>query len=138
MLAFQSINKIYETYKLVVRLKSTVTCIFIAGYQWCDIEKCVKWMVPFAIVIRETGSSKLKHFRGVPAEDAHNIQTHINSLDLLVSTVPCFPDKDLKLPGQPLHCASYRLQMILKRLQFFLIPWKRKIGINGSYLLNII
>ena len=91
MLAFQSINKIYETYKPVVRLKSSVTCIFIAGYQWCDIEKCVKWMVPFAIVIRETGSSKLKHFRGVPAEDAHNIQTHINSLDLLVSTVSCFP-----------------------------------------------
>ncbi|KAB0347971.1 G1/S-specific cyclin-E1 isoform X1 [Muntiacus reevesi] len=55
----------------------------VSGYQWCDIEKCVKWMVPFAIVIRETGSSKLKHFRGVPAEDAHNIQTHINSLDLL-------------------------------------------------------
>nr|XP_044615619.1 G1/S-specific cyclin-E1 isoform X2 [Equus asinus] len=55
----------------------------VSGYQWCDIEKCVKWMVPFAMVIRETGSSKLKHFRGVPAEDAHNIQTHLNSLDLL-------------------------------------------------------
>lgn len=40
-------------------------------------------MVPFAMVIRETGSSKLKHFRGVPAEDIHYIQTHINSLDLL-------------------------------------------------------
>ncbi|XP_062967659.1 G1/S-specific cyclin-E1 isoform X2 [Cynocephalus volans] len=55
----------------------------VSGYQWCDIENCVKWMVPFAMVIRETGSSKLKHFRGVAAEDAHNIQTHINSLDLL-------------------------------------------------------
>lgn len=55
----------------------------VSGYQWCDIEKCVKWMVPFAMVIRETGSSKLKHFKGVHAEDAHNIQTHINSLDLL-------------------------------------------------------
>lgn len=55
----------------------------VSGYQWCDIEKCVKWMVPFAMVIRETGSSKLKYFRGVPTEDAHNIQTHINSLDLL-------------------------------------------------------
>lgn len=60
----------------------------ITGYQWCDIEKCVKWMVPFAMVIRETGSSKLKQFRGVPAEDAHNIQTHLNSLDLLVSPLP--------------------------------------------------
>lgn len=45
-------------------------------------------MVPFAMVIREAGSSKLKHFRGVPAEDAHNIQTHLNSLGLLVSTPP--------------------------------------------------
>ncbi|XP_039736678.1 G1/S-specific cyclin-E1 isoform X1 [Pteropus medius] len=55
----------------------------VSGYQWRDVEKCVKWMVPFAMVIRETGSSKLKQFRGVPAEDAHNIQTHLNSLDLL-------------------------------------------------------
>ncbi|XP_045235645.1 G1/S-specific cyclin-E1 isoform X5 [Macaca fascicularis] len=55
----------------------------VSGYQWCDIENCVKWMVPFAMVIRETGSSKLKHFRGVADEDAHNIQTHRDSLDLL-------------------------------------------------------
>ncbi|XP_033621866.1 G1/S-specific cyclin-E1, partial [Fukomys damarensis] len=55
----------------------------VSGYQWCDIEKCVKWMVPFVMVIRESGSSKIKHFRGVPVEDAHNIQTHINSLDML-------------------------------------------------------
>lgn len=55
----------------------------VSGFQWCDIEKCVKWMVPFAMVIREAGSSKLKQFRGVPPEDAHNIQTHLNSLDLL-------------------------------------------------------
>ena len=71
-------------------------------------------MVPFAMVIRETGGSKLKHFRGVPAEDAHNIQTHINSLDLLVSTVPCFPDEFLKLPEQPLHSLSHRLQISQK------------------------
>lgn len=62
--------------------------VSVAGYQWRDVEKCVKWMVPFAMVIRETGSSKLKQFRGVPAEDAHNIQTHLNSLDLLVSPLP--------------------------------------------------
>ncbi|ERE50879.1 G1/S-specific cyclin-E1-like protein [Cricetulus griseus] len=55
----------------------------VSGYQWCDIEKCVKWMVPFAMAFREVGSSKLKHFRGVPMENAHNIQTHANSLDLL-------------------------------------------------------
>lgn len=54
------------------------------GYEWCEIEECVKWMVPFAMAIREVGSSKLKHFRGIAPEDLHNIQTHINSLDLLV------------------------------------------------------
>lgn len=70
--------------------------VFLAGHQWCDIEKCVKWMVPFALVIREAGSSKLKQFRGVPAEDAHNIQTHLNSLGLLVSTPPP-PDRSARL-----------------------------------------
>ncbi|XP_006867446.1 PREDICTED: G1/S-specific cyclin-E1 [Chrysochloris asiatica] len=55
----------------------------VSGYEWCDIEKCVKWMVPFAMVIRETGSSKLKYFRGIPLEETHHVQTHINSLDLL-------------------------------------------------------
>lgn len=68
-------------------------------------------MVPFAMVIRETGSSKLKHFRGVPAEDAHNIQTHINSLDLLVSSVPSFPEKLIKLPNQPPHASAGRRQI---------------------------
>uniref|UniRef100_A0A2K5C5W5 Uncharacterized protein n=1 Tax=Aotus nancymaae TaxID=37293 RepID=A0A2K5C5W5_AOTNA len=55
----------------------------VSGYEWCDIENCAKWMVPFAMVIRETGTSKLKHFRGVADDDAHNIQTHRDSLDLL-------------------------------------------------------
>lgn len=52
------------------------------------------------MVIRETGSSKLKQFRGVPAEDAHNIQTHLNSLDLLVSPL-LFPHGFRKLPTHP-------------------------------------
>ncbi|XP_058010770.1 G1/S-specific cyclin-E1 isoform X2 [Ahaetulla prasina] len=55
----------------------------VSGYELSDIEKCVKWMVPFAMAIKEVGSSVLKHFRGVPAEDLHNIQTHINTFDLL-------------------------------------------------------
>lgn len=44
----------------------------------------MKWMVPFAMALREVGSSKLKHFSGIPPEDLHNIQMHINSFDLLV------------------------------------------------------
>lgn len=59
-----------------------VSCV--AGYEFCEIEECVKWMVPFAMALREVGSSKLKHFSGIAPEDLHNIQTHINSFDLLV------------------------------------------------------
>lgn len=57
-------------------------------------------MVPFAMVIKETGSSKLKQFRGVPPEDAHNIQTHLGSLDLLVSLVP---PRTSRQPPPPPH-----------------------------------
>ncbi|RMC09045.1 hypothetical protein DUI87_14049 [Hirundo rustica rustica] len=56
----------------------------VSGYEFCEIEDCVKWMVPFAMALKEVGSSKLKHFSGIAPEDLHNIQTHINSLDLLV------------------------------------------------------
>ena len=62
-----------------------VTFGFSVGYELCDIEDCVKWMVPFAVAIKEMGSTTVKHFRGIPAEDLHNIQTHINSFELLVS-----------------------------------------------------
>ncbi|XP_066050764.1 G1/S-specific cyclin-E1 isoform X1 [Chamaea fasciata] len=55
----------------------------VSGYEFCEIEDCVKWMVPFAMALREVGSSKLKHFSGIAPEDLHNIQTHINSFDLL-------------------------------------------------------
>lgn len=48
----------------------------------------MRWMVPFAMAIKEVGSSTLKQFRGIPLEDLHNIQTHINTLDLLVSVMP--------------------------------------------------
>uniref|UniRef100_A0A8V5H208 Uncharacterized protein n=1 Tax=Melopsittacus undulatus TaxID=13146 RepID=A0A8V5H208_MELUD len=57
--------------------------ICLSGYEWCEIEECVKWMVPFAMAIREVGSSKLKHFRHIAPEDLDTIQMHINSLDLL-------------------------------------------------------
>lgn len=55
----------------------------VSGYEFCEIEDCVKWMVPFAMALREVGSSKLKHFNGIAPEDLHNIQTHMNSFDLL-------------------------------------------------------
>jgi len=42
-------------------------------------------MVPFAMSIREAGSSALKTFKGIAADDMHNIQTHVAYLEWLVS-----------------------------------------------------
>ncbi|XP_057200630.1 G1/S-specific cyclin-E1 [Triplophysa rosa] len=57
--------------------------IKVSGLKWCDLGECVKWMVPFAMSIREAGSSTLKTFKGIEADDMHNIQTHVSYLDLL-------------------------------------------------------
>ncbi|XP_064168964.1 G1/S-specific cyclin-E1 [Anguilla rostrata] len=55
----------------------------VSGFQWSDMERCVKWMVPFAMSIREVGSSGLKTFKGISVDDLHNIQTHAPYLDWL-------------------------------------------------------
>ncbi|XP_030650058.1 G1/S-specific cyclin-E1 [Chanos chanos] len=55
----------------------------VSGLKWDDLEECVRWMVPFAMSIREAGGSSLKAFKGIPAESAHNIQTHAPYLDWL-------------------------------------------------------
>ncbi|KTG06561.1 hypothetical protein cypCar_00010134 [Cyprinus carpio] len=53
------------------------------GLKWCDLEECVRWMVPFAMSIREAGSSSLKTFKGIAADDMHNIQTHVPYMEWL-------------------------------------------------------
>lgn len=55
------------------------------GYQWSDIEDCVNWMAVYACVIDCQDRVELKVFSRIASEDAHNIQTHTVSLDLLVS-----------------------------------------------------
>ncbi|KAG1955638.1 G1/S-specific cyclin-E1 [Pimephales promelas] len=55
----------------------------VSGLKWCDLEQCVRWMVPFAMSIREAGSSALKTFKGIAADDMHNIQTHVAYLEWL-------------------------------------------------------
>lgn len=45
----------------------------------------MRWMVPFAMSIREAGSSSLKTFKGIAADDMHNIQTHVPYMEWLVS-----------------------------------------------------
>lgn len=53
--------------------------------KWDDIAACVQWMSSFAMTIREVGVAQLKNFKNIYAGDAHNIQTHCSSLELLVS-----------------------------------------------------
>ncbi|KAJ1082673.1 hypothetical protein NDU88_002838 [Pleurodeles waltl] len=55
----------------------------VSGYSWSELAECIKWMRPFALAVKEAGKPPLRHFRCVAPEDMHNIQTHINSLDLL-------------------------------------------------------
>ncbi|XP_018408378.1 PREDICTED: G1/S-specific cyclin-E1 [Nanorana parkeri] len=56
----------------------------VSGYEWTELEDCIKYIVPFAMAVRDAGKqSKLKFFRGVDIEDLHNIQTHTGCLQLL-------------------------------------------------------
>uniref|UniRef100_A0A3B5MJN8 Cyclin E1 n=1 Tax=Xiphophorus couchianus TaxID=32473 RepID=A0A3B5MJN8_9TELE len=52
--------------------------------KWDLTEECVRWMVPFAMVLREAGGSPMKTFTGITADDMHNIQSHSSFLSLLV------------------------------------------------------
>lgn len=60
----------------------TVLCPL--GLDWDSISECVEWMVPFVAVAKKA-PVKLKNFKKVAVEDRHNIQTHTNYLDMLVS-----------------------------------------------------
>ncbi|KAF7650974.1 hypothetical protein LDENG_00117820 [Lucifuga dentata] len=48
----------------------------VSALKGAELEECVRWMVPFAMALREIGGSPMKTFPGIPADDTHNIQTH--------------------------------------------------------------
>ncbi|XP_008308114.1 G1/S-specific cyclin-E1 [Cynoglossus semilaevis] len=48
----------------------------VSALKQAELEDCVRWMVPFAMVLRELGGLPLKKFTKIPSEDMHNIQTH--------------------------------------------------------------
>ncbi|KAM4597466.1 G1/S-specific cyclin-E1 [Fundulus diaphanus] len=55
----------------------------VSALKRVELEECVRWMVPFAMVLRETGGSQMKTFPGIPADDMHNIQCHASYLTWL-------------------------------------------------------
>ncbi|KAM9860471.1 G1/S-specific cyclin-E1 [Aulostomus maculatus] len=52
----------------------------VSALKRVEVEECVRWMVPFAMALRELGGLPMKKFTGIPADDAHNIQTHVSYL----------------------------------------------------------
>ncbi|XP_041728368.1 G1/S-specific cyclin-E1 [Coregonus clupeaformis] len=66
----------------------------VSALKWSDVEECVRWMVPFAMSIREVGSSALRDFKGIPADDMHNIQTHAAYLDWMAKACS-YPQVDV-------------------------------------------
>lgn len=58
-----------------------------AGLKRAELEECVRWMVPFAMALREVGGSSVKAFTGIPADNVHNIQTHASYMTWLVSPI---------------------------------------------------
>ncbi|KAM3876879.1 G1/S-specific cyclin-E1 [Diretmus argenteus] len=48
----------------------------VSALKRVEVEECVRWMVPFAMALREVGGTPMKTFVGIPADDMHNIQNH--------------------------------------------------------------
>lgn len=64
-----------------------------------EVDECVRWMVPFAMALREGGDDSLmKTFPGIPEDDAHNIQTHTSYLTWLDKAYS-YQDSELQRPG---------------------------------------
>uniref|UniRef100_A0A8D3AQS0 Cyclin E1 n=1 Tax=Scophthalmus maximus TaxID=52904 RepID=A0A8D3AQS0_SCOMX len=57
----------------------------VSALKRVEVEECVRWMVPFAMALREVGGLPMKTFTGIPADDMHNIQSHASFLTWLVS-----------------------------------------------------
>ncbi|AWP02033.1 putative G1/S-specific cyclin-E1 [Scophthalmus maximus] len=55
----------------------------VSALKRVEVEECVRWMVPFAMALREVGGLPMKTFTGIPADDMHNIQSHASFLTWL-------------------------------------------------------
>ncbi|XP_039650494.1 G1/S-specific cyclin-E1 isoform X1 [Perca fluviatilis] len=70
----------------------------VSALKRVEVEACVRWMVPFAMALREVGGSSMKTFTGIPADDMHNIQTHASYITWL-DKAGSYQDADLKQHG---------------------------------------
>ena len=57
----------------------------ISGFKKKDIESCMKWMCPFVDILAAELYLEVASFSQISSDLAHNIQTHVISISLLVS-----------------------------------------------------
>ncbi|XP_033841690.1 G1/S-specific cyclin-E1 isoform X1 [Periophthalmus magnuspinnatus] len=55
----------------------------VSALKGSEVEECVRWMVPFAMALRENSARPMKTFMGISADNMHNIQTHMAYLTWL-------------------------------------------------------
>ncbi|XP_057708937.1 G1/S-specific cyclin-E1 [Corythoichthys intestinalis] len=70
----------------------------VSALKRAELEECVRWMVPFAVALRESGGTPLKTFAGVAADDVHNIQTHAPYLTWM-EKASSYRESDLESQG---------------------------------------
>ncbi|KAK0142654.1 G1/S-specific cyclin-E1 [Merluccius polli] len=70
----------------------------VSALKRVEVDECVRWMVPFAMALREAGDdSPMKTFLEIPEDDAHNIQIHTGYLTWLKKAYS-YQDSELESP----------------------------------------
>jgi len=105
----------------------TYVCLLLLGLRESDVAECVEWMRTFAHVLERQEPLELKKFSQIPADNAHNIQTHAVSLELLVCGVT-----SVTIALTVVVMISYRLCMLMFDLHDLRSTWP----IWNSFLLN--
>lgn len=60
-----------------------VLALSVSGYSFPEISACARWMSDFAFALRECPPLQPKSFHGIQPDDAHHLQAHSVSLELL-------------------------------------------------------
>lgn len=67
--------------------RSRANLAIITGFELKDIEVCVNWLYPFAVVLSQKPFITKNSFPGVAPHDTHNIQTHDVSISMMDDSV---------------------------------------------------
>ncbi|CAL8363738.1 G1/S-specific cyclin-E1 [Gadus morhua] len=71
----------------------------VSALKRMEVDECVRWMVPFAMALREEGDgSPMRTFPGVLEDDVHNIQIHTGYLTWL-DKAHSYQASELEHPG---------------------------------------